>query len=512
MASSWPICRSFVKRTVSGISSAAALCSLALLTEPAWSQTRGGPRSQVDVDPAPDAYFMGDVAGNRIMPEFQPLAIRIGGIVVAPRFELANDVDGNWLNRGDAPDPVSGLQRALPALLARFPEALPSVVRDEAVQGHVNPGLGVRGDLRIAFNPSVTVTGEWDDIRLGISADGRILRHARLHREDCEEYHAGIAGSLPLGGAGQLLASVSADRRAEVPGSNGTATLDYFAFGPSISRSVGGNFGVHWSLGGFSAHVDAELVRERYNDLILRTADLLDPQGLAVAGVPASLGVSQAFRDNDRLQLRFRSGWAVSPDFTVWVKPGFERTSHRVVAGGVASPDSDTYGLVVGVAKSFERLIVLDVGMGWQLRRYADAGLKDSRRIVVQGAVDWYPTPLLSLRLSIDQNFQGSAIPNVADLATRSLEFRADYEVLRNLTARLRLNAQWQRYPAAARPGAATTADVSLQAASVEVNYLASRGLSFRTYAGVHRRRSNEQSVLGDFFTWQSGLGLTLRI
>ena len=501
-----------MRRVVSGGCRVAALSWLVLLAEPAVSQTRGGSRSAVKVEPAADAYFMEDVAGNRDMPEFQRLAIRIGGIVVAPGFELANDVDGNWLNRGDATDPVSGVQRALPALQARFPGALPVMVRDAAVQGHVNPGLGVRGDFRFAFHPSVNMTGDWDGIRLDLVADGRILRHARLQREDREEYHVGIDAKLPLGEAAQFLASASADRKAEAPGSNGTATLDYFAFGPSVYTSVAGHVGVHWDLGMFSADADADLDRERYNDLDLRTADLLDHTGLAVAGVPAKLAVSQGFRDNDKLQLQFRGGWAVSPDFTVWVKPGLERTRHRLVSASVGGPDSDTYGMVVGVAKSFDRLIVLDVGIGWQLRRYAGTGLADSRRVVVQGAVDWYPTPLLSMRVSADQNFQGSAIPSVADLATRSLAFRADYEVLRNLTARLRLNTQWQSYPAGARPGIATTTIVCLQAASVEGAYIANRGLSFRAFAGVHRRRSNEQTVLGDFFAWQSGLGLTLRI
>lgn len=469
-------------------------------------------------------YFMRDVAGNRIQPEYTPRPIRIGNFDIRPQLQINTNFDGNWLNRADV-----SITQAL-KLTALPPETI------ERLTGFINPQIERKDDIEFDIDPQIGVVSDWASNKLQFDASARIYRYAQLTRENRVEYRVNTLGQIDFGEKHNLTFVAGVDRRAEVPGVNGTAVLNYFGFGPSMHTTVMATGDANFTFGRVQAQLGLSLSRDYYDDLELRTADLLSPAGLTAlngnygefldllrtAGITTSavstasgrIAFSQAFREDQATQVTANAAYLLTPDTQVYLQSTYQYLQQlHVPAGQAVHPfDSDTFGFLVGMAKSIGGLIVFQGGIGWQFHRYGDSYYQNTSRLNLQGAVDWYPTPLLSLRATAGQAYQGSAVYGVGDISVRVVTLRADYEILPNVEAWMLLSSEWDRYPiGAANAARLSGATYTMQSGNFEVDYQANRLLGFGVNFGFHRRLSQDPVVLGPFAAWRAGVTVTFR-
>lgn len=462
-------------------------------------------------------YFLDNVAGNRRQPGYEPIARRIGSFVVSPSVVSHIRTDDNWTARGQTLPLLTVIGTAVEATQAQFGFALPGGASAAALARTINPDLVDVADVAVDLVPAVAISSDWSRNALSLDASARLTRFASIRRLDREEFQVGSRGTLDLSGNVAVSARVSFARQAEPYGTNGLAVLDYFGFGPSLLHRFTAGAAIAAKFSRTSVALDAEYVREEYLPLQLDIADLVRPDLLPLPGLPDRLEVSQSYRDRSQANLRLRVSYALAPDFDVYLVPSYSRNRQARQASdaefvtGTPSFSSDTFGIVAGVRKDFSHLFVVQAGLRFQLRNYDSPALARSRRFDIEGAADWYPTPLISLRVHASQQFRGSGILGQADIVTRTIGARADYEVLRNVGLRLDGSASWDSVPAAVgQPG--TAGRSARQEGAVRVVWTMGRSTELNFSAGGHRRRAGNSIFLGSFASSRFSISLTRRI
>lgn len=462
-------------------------------------------------------YFLDDVAGNRRQPGYEPIARHIGSFVVSPSVVSHVRTDDNWTARGQSVALLTVIGQAVGTTQGQFGFALPGGASAAALAQTINPDLVDVGDVAIDLVPSVAISSDWSRNALSLDASARLTRFASIRRLDREEFQVGSRGTLDLAGNVAASARVAFARQAEPYGTNGLAVLDYFGFGPSLLNRFTAGSAIAAKFSRTSVALDAEYVREKYLPLQLDIADLVRPDRLPLPGLPARLEVSQSYRDRSQANLRLRLSYALAPDFDVYLVPSYSRNrqtrqiNDAEVVAGTPSFSSDTFGILAGVRKDFSHLLVVQAGLRFQSRNYDSPALARLRRFDVEGAADWYPTPLISLRVHASQQFRGSGILGQADIVTRTIGARADYEVLRNVGLRLDGTASWDSVPAAAgQPG--TSGRSARQEGAIRVVWAMGRSTELNFSAGGHRRRAGNSIFLGSFAASRFSISLTRRL
>lgn len=459
-------------------------------------------------------YFLQNVAGNRRQRGYEPLPHRFGSFIFSPSIAVRSRADDNWTARGQSLPLLTVIGTATVSLADQFGIALPPEVISAAVAQAINPKLASVGDIAVDLAPSFALSSDWSRNAVTLDASARITRFARLDRLNRDEFRVGSRGRLDIGTDGRLSTRLGFVRQSEPAGSNGLAVLDFFGFGPSLVDrfTVGADIGT--KSGRFGVVLDAEYAQDRYLPLKLSVADLIAPALLPLQGVPERLTVSQAYRNRSQFDLRVRLSYSVGGDFDVFLVPTFGKIRQAGQADlpvGNATFASDTFGALAGVRKDFGHLVVVQAGLRYQDRNYVSPLFVRSRRFDVEGAVDWYPTPLLSFRVNAAQQFRGSGILGQADISTRTVGVRADYEVLRNVGLQVEGNASWDQFPAAL--GALQpTVRSARQDAAVRVSWNIGRSTEVNFSAGGHRRRAGNSIFLGNFAASRFSLSLTRRI
>ncbi|MFM6829551.1 MAG: outer membrane beta-barrel protein [Novosphingobium sp.] len=462
-------------------------------------------------------YFLENVAGNRRQPGYEPVPHRLGSFVVAPSVTVRAHSDDNWTDRGQSLPLLTVIGSAIGNLSDQFGIALPADVIAGALAQTINPALVDVGDVAFDVAPAIAVSSDWSRNALSVEASARLTRFATIHRLNRDEFRMATRGRIDLGSTAVVAGRVAYLRQAEPPGANGLAVLDYFGFGPSLFNrfAAGADLGMKFGRAGVS--LDAEYTQDRYRPLRLDPADLLAPGILDLAGLPTRITLSQRYRNRTQTDLRLRLTYSVAPDFDVYLVPSYGRirqdgqVSDSDFVTGIPSFASDTWGLQVGARKDFGHLFVVQAGLRYQDRDYVNPVLVRSRRFDIEGAADWYPTRLISVRISAAQQFRGSGVPGQADIITRTVTARADYEVLRNVGLRFEGTAAWDRYPAAsAQPQQGGQS--ARQDGSVQVVWTIGRSTEVNLSAGGHRRRAGNSIFLGSFAASRFSISLTRRL
>jgi hypothetical protein len=464
-------------------------------------------------------YFMEDVAGNRKQPEFDPIPIRIGNFSFHPQIQANLNWDGNWVNRADTVDVESSAILAVPILKSLYGHQLPAALFQNIRAGNINPDLARVSDGEVDLDPALSSKVEWDRVFLALDATARFYHFFHLARENHQEWHAAATLQIALGEKSDFTLAAGADSRAEAPGANGTAVLNYYGFGPSIHTNPAVSATAHFPVGPILAQLTGNASRDFYSTLVLRTSDLFDTVATGSNPLPPSLTVSQADRADQVAQLMGSITYRITSETQLFIQTSYQHVKQlhppRDQTGNAIHPfDSDTFGFLVGAAVSINGVIVIQAGGGWQYHHYDDPFYQNTSRLNLQGAADWYPTRLLSFRVTLGQNYTGSAIAGVGDTSVRTMTVRADYEFRRNIEVWALWSTEWDQFPAAAgitTASASSGAKQAMQSGNFEVDYRPNRLLTIGINIGVHDRLSDDTLVLGPFRALRGGLTITLR-
>ncbi len=346
------------------------------------------------------------------------------------------------------------------------------------------------GDFQLALRPSLGLASRWQRHAIGIAADANIVRHADVTINNNESWRVAATGRIDAGADSQLHLDGEIARGIDPRGAGGVL----LPTGEPIAwRQDRIGAGVGTRIGDLGLSLAGGWLQRRY-----------DPVLLAGGGA-----VRQDFRDVDVWSLTPRIGWQVSPRLDVFVRgqAGFTRSrlgDAALAPLGTFSRDADGYVVTAGVRGEITPLLIAEVAIGWQSRDFRVAAARDYNGITWNVTVDWYPTPLVSARLTARQDFENSGLPTVPGVLSRDLGLRLYYEVTRAVLASVELDWQNQNYR---EIGIATDTVIATARAEYRLNRHLSAALFVR-----HRTRGTNDPLVGAFAATVVGIGLETRL
>jgi hypothetical protein len=346
------------------------------------------------------------------------------------------------------------------------------------------------GDFQLALRPSLGLASRWQQHAIGVYADANIVRHADITINNSESWRVGANGRLDAGVDTKLYFDGEAARGVDQRGAGGVL---FPIAEPNAWRQDRIGAGIGTRFGDLNLSLAGGWLQRRYD-------------AVAITGVGA---LRQDFRDVDTWSVTPRIGWQVSPRFDVFVRgqAGFTRSrldDAALAALGTASRDADGYVVTAGVRGEITPLLIAEVAAGWQKRDFRVAAARDYDGITWNVTVDWYPTPLISARLTARQDFENSGLPTVPGILSRDVGLRLYYEVTRAVLASVELDWQNQRYR---ELGITTDTVIATARAEYRVNRHLSAALFIR-----HRGRGTNDPLVGSFAGTVVGLGLETRL
>lgn len=385
--------------------------------------------------------------------------------------------------------------------------------RAQSVANRPRPGydaLGVRAGSFILY-PSITVSETYDDNIYAVNAgktddfitqvspefrfDSNWSRHALSFQggldyykyadngdEDRTDWNLGSTGRIDFLRSTNLVGSVNYSRNHEDRGDStfiggGAEPVEYDLFDSAVTLNHRINRMI-FALGGGYTDID-------YKD---------------TPAVPFGT-IDQDFRDREVLSGVARVGYAVSPDTNVYLQGRVNQRNYKQQPPVVAvDRDSDGYSLVVGSEFLISRLMQGMIEIGYQEQNYDTPGLPTVKGIYYQAGVDWYVTPLTTVRFSASSSVDESDSLLASGSLSQRVGLGFDHELLRNLILSGDVSYQNNDFKGVARE------DEYLRA-GLGVNYMLNRYLAL----GVNYNYTDRDSNVAGLDYKRNVVGVSLR-
>lgn len=138
-------------------------------------------------------------------------------------------------------------------------------------------------------------------------------------------------------------------------------------------------------------------------------------------------------RDREEILIEARGDYAISPDTAVFGRLRYITQEYPNTAVGATQRDQDGYTFDVGANFDLGGLARGEVGMGYVTRSYDDVTFSDTEALSIDGAVEWFPTPLTTVAFSANRSVQPAAVANAPSFVSTSVSVGADHELRRNV-------------------------------------------------------------------------------
>jgi Uncharacterized protein conserved in bacteria (DUF2320). len=398
-----------------------------------------GARNSIVVEPDLDRD---DVAGSRKEPAYQPQPTLIGPVYVQPSLSVVAGYNTNVFNRPD---------------------------ERKAASVFVTPALDLRANLAR------------HDLRL--SAVGNIRRFEKYTTENSEEFALVGRGRYDLGEKDAITTLAEYSHRIEPRSSAGS--VPDAAEPVSYARLVG-ELGTTFRWGAVRLAPSAHYDRIRYN---------------AVAVTDGS-EVDQSFRDTRSLRGGVRIDYNVSGLVSAFVSGSYDDMKSPS-APLERKRDARTATFTAGIRGEISPVISGEIGIGYQSRNYAQPDYQDIQGLTYRADVQWYVTPLVTLRAEAARAFRNSGIRQVGGILTDDVALTAYYDPLRNLRLSLSASAEFADY----REVDARTWRGGMR---FQAQYRMSPAISIGGYAAIEKQDVDGFQVANQFTSATVGIGITV--
>ena len=385
--------------------------------------------------------FRPDAAGTRPEAAYNPTGIAIGPLRVLPKIELGAVIDSNIFNQDGGAD----------------------------------------REAYFVARPALRIVSDWGRHGFEVDADARIRRFASLEREDSEEFGLGASGRYDLDYASAIFTRVGYARRIEPRGAGGPVNANAE---PSAYSELGSSIGASREFGPLRLRASVSATRRRYDEIRL------------VAGSEQD----QSFRNARAITVTPRVDYAVSPAAGLFVTGSYSAVK-SLDAPSCCARDATGGTILAGVRAELGRLVIGEVAAGWRTRSFERPQYRDFGGPTFDARIDWYPTELISFRLSAGQDIENSGIATVAGIVTRNAILSAYYDPLRNLRITGSLRYSNEKY----RELHVETDSVG---ASLRADYSFNRNLTLGLRAGVRDRGSSAPQTVSEFHGYEFGASL----
>ena len=382
-----------------------------------------------------------DVAGVRIEPEFTPEPIRAGPFVVVSSISIAGGYDTNVFDR-----------------------------------------TAEAGDAAVLVTPRLTLRADTSRHLLQVSAMGHVRRFASTGSENSEEFDVRAQTRLDLAERQALFANASFGHQIEQRSSVGTTSA---ADEPVNFDLATAQVGADVELGRLWLRPAANFEQSNYSDI-------------AIAGTDTDL----SFRNSRRYGGQMAVGFNFSELFAAFGELGYSQTESTDAAPG-ARRDAEDMTFLVGVRGEVSPLVTAEFAVGYRRREYELPQFLDLDGFSYRADVQWFITPLMTLRLEASQRFLNSGNVQVAGILSNRVSVTGYFDPLRNL--RLSANVAYEQNDFREVDTVAKRPSMLFQA-----QYQANRHLSLGVFAGLRRQEVSGALLVQPFTSFSSGLGVTL--
>jgi len=405
----------------------------------------GGPAQAQLASGGGSILFRSDAAGVRVEPQFEPSPLRLGPLLADVRVAVSAVADDNVLKTSS----------------------------------------GTVSDAYLNVAPSARLIGNVGPHSLALAASAELRRFTRRDTENSETFDIGANSRIDLGQDAQATWRAQITREIE---SRGAAGINVIAAGPAEFRTASVSGGGRAQFGRLVVAASAGVARRTYLPLRLDAGGSFD----------------QAFRDTRTLSVAPRASFLLTPATSFFVG-GSATRSQSLDRGRGGTRDSTGYAMLGGVRIEGEGLIVGEIGVGWRGQEYRNPQFKDYGGFTYDATVDWYPTPLLSLRVQAGQDIVNSGISTVAGVVRQTLGLKAFYDPRRNVRVIFAIDRDRDEFREIGLTTDTATATLTGQ-------YLAGRHLIMSTFWRFQTKRSSDTGALDDYRSLAVGLAVTGRL
>ncbi|HEY9233863.1 MAG TPA: outer membrane beta-barrel protein [Phenylobacterium sp.] len=146
---------------------------------------------------------------------------------------------------------------------------------------------------------------------------------------------------------------------------------------------------------------------------------------------PGGTVIDQDYRDRTEAEVSAKVAYAISPATAVFVEVGAQQMSYDETTP--INRDSQGMTALAGVDWEVTRLITGEASVGYIHQEFDDSRYGEVSNPHYRLRLNWYPTPLVTVGLTATQRVTESPLADSPAFMARTVELKADYELLRNL-------------------------------------------------------------------------------
>lgn len=312
---------------------------------------------------------------QRPRPDYDPLGIRRGSVMIYPRIDLGLGASDNVF--------LSSANK--------------------------------QGDGFVSFAPSVRAETDWSRHEVRLSAGGRFRRYFDNGLRNVDEWNVGGLGRLDLGTDFSLTAEGQAARTQEDP-FNGATDANVAALS-RYRRNLAG-------------------LRGEYRHGHVRTVLSYDYQDFNFAPINLGNGTtfSQANRDRSLSRVAGQFEYAFSPSLAAYTQVSYLRTDYSTqISPGVPNRDSDGYRAIAGFSLDVSGFYRGIIGIGYTRRDFISPLYKDVGGLSAEAQAEYFPSDFTTFTLNLRRTIEDSNIGILSAYFDNRASLKVDHELRRNL-------------------------------------------------------------------------------
>lgn len=350
----------------------------------------------------------------------------------------------------------------------------PSLTVSETYDSNVfASNTGEVSDFVTEVNPNVVFESDWANHSLRLEADLEQSLHTSEDSEDSTDWSVGLSGRVDVLNntqlrAGVLYGSLTEDRGEPEDIGAAAEPTDYSLF--EVSAGVTQRFNrVLFDVGAEYSELD------------------FDDTPLIGGGFDENDD-----RDRSALEIAVEVGYELVADTIVFLRGTYNERDYDLDTPAVAvNRDSDGYEIVAGASFELGSLATGEVFAGYQEQSFDDPSFAPVSGVAYGASVDWYVTPLTTLRFSADTAIEDTTSGGASAFESQTVGVGVDHEFLRNLVASLDVEYTEEDFASSARKD-------EIYEVEVGIDYLIDQIFSIGVFAGYDERDS---SIAGDSFS-----------
>lgn len=270
-------------------------------------------------------------------------------------------------------------------------------------------------DTVTSIMPSIAAVSQWSRHELQLFARGNAYRYADFPAQDAETYSVGGSGRLDVVRGTFLTAAASHDYLVEPRSS------------PSSPQNAGEPVRYRQTSLDIGASREFNRLRAR-GDLRFRDYEFENTRSFTGAVL------DESYRDNQSLDLQFRTDYALSPALSLYGLAGVTRWDFvtSTIPGDV---NRNAEGVQAAVGADFEitRLVRGQAQIGYVDHSFDDTRVGDVTGLALLAKVEYFPTELITLTINAERSVQATGVIGAGGVLRTTAGAQADYELRRNL-------------------------------------------------------------------------------